>query len=229
MDVNDTPWIEARTIDQENARETFALAARHVLADAAAEYGTVLYLNDFAAKIQERTRIRYRATPSTWVGDVLFRVAKECRRRAEPLLGAFVVNSDGSMPEWWADTVQVVRGDVVTNPNLHAAEERLECHRRHGAELPADGGTPTLPLPQQTRGRSARTTSTSTSTRTTSIASAGTSTGTSTGASTGRATGTRTVKPPKPAPEVRLTQAVEKFCPSCFMVLPATGLCDNCD
>ena len=220
MDVNDTPWIEARTIDQENARETFALAARHVLADAAAEYGSVIYLNDFATKLQERTRIRYRATPGSWIGDVLFRVAKECHRRAEPLLGAFVVNADGSMPEWWADTVQVVRGDVVTNPNLHAAEERLECHRRHGAELPADGGTPTLPVPQPRR-RSASTGST-----TRAASTSGTPTGTRT--STSR-TSTRTPRTPQPAPEVRLTQAVEKFCPSCFMVLPATGTCDNCD
>lgn len=212
--MNDTPWIEARTIDQENARETFALAARHLLADAAMEYGQVVYLPDFAVQLQERTRIRYRATPSSWIGDVLYRVAKECRRRAEPFLGAMVVNTDGSMPDWWADTVETVRGEAVDNPNLHAAAERLECYRRHGAEVPEDA-EPTLPSPQP-RATRARATSTRTTSSSTRVA----------GAST-RAP--RTPKAPKPVPEVRLTQAVEKFCPSCFMVLPSTGLCDACD
>ncbi|MFC6153561.1 hypothetical protein [Nocardioides yefusunii] len=218
--MNDTPWIEARTIDQENARETFALAARHVLSDVAMEYHAVIYLPDFAAKLQERTRIRYRATPSSWIGDVLFRVAKECRRRAEPLLGALVVNTDGTMPEWWADTVEAVRGEFVENPNLHAANEREELYRVHGAEIPEEGAEPVLPAPAPTPVRARATRAT-----TPRAAAAGTRVpGTGTAARAPRA-----AKPAKPEPEVRLTQAVEKFCSSCFMVLPATGLCDECD
>ncbi|QCC76780.1 hypothetical protein [Nocardioides daphniae] len=143
--MNDTPWIEARTIDLENARETFALAARHVLADVAGDYHAVITVPELARQVQERTRIRNRQAPGLWIGDILFRVAKDCHRRAEPLLGSLVIGPDGRMPEWYADTVNAVRGDVVTSPEMHAATERLECYRRHGADLPADGGEPALP------------------------------------------------------------------------------------
>lgn len=211
--MNDTPWIEARTIDLENVRETYALAARHVLADVAADYRAVITVPELAQKLQDRTRIRNRQAPGLWIGDVLFRVAKDCQRRREPLLGSLVVGTDGHMPEWYADTVNVVRGDVVTNPELHAAEERLECYRTHGADLPADGGEPALPVLPEPARRAPRTSSSRTTTP--------------------RATTSRTTSPraaaPRKAATPKYTPPAEKFCPSCFMVLPATGRCDNCD
>lgn len=216
--MTDTPWIEARTIDLENVRETFALAARHVLADVAGDYHAVITVPEFARQVQERTRIRNRQAPSLWVGDVLYRVAKECHRRAEPLLGALVVGSDMHMPEWYADTVNAVRGDVVGSPELHAAEERLECYRRHGAELPSDGGEAALP-PAPVPGR--RAPRTPTGTGSTSRSSARTSAPRA--PRTPRASTPRTPAVAKPAPPA------EKLCPSCFMVLPSTGRCDNCD
>src|SRR5690606_10787600 len=110
------------------------LAARHVLADVAGDYHAVITVPEFARQIQERTRIRNRQAPGMWTGDVLYRVAKDCLRRREPLLGSLVVGTDGLMPEWYADTVNAVRGDTVANPQMHAAEERLDCYRTHGAD-----------------------------------------------------------------------------------------------
>ncbi|WP_212723156.1 hypothetical protein [Nocardioides jishulii] len=210
--MNDTPWIEARTIDLENARETFALAARHVLADVATEYHAVITVPELARQVQERTRIRNRQAPGLWIGDILFRVAKDCRRRAEPLLGSLVVGPDGRMPEWYADTVNAVRGDVVTNPEMHAAIERLECYRRHGADLPADGGEPALP-PAPAAGERAPRAPRSSTPR----------------ASSPRTSAPRTPRTTTPKAPAKPAPPAEKLCPHCFMVLPATGLCDNCD
>ena len=200
--MDEVAWIEARTLDIETARETFALAARHVLADTAGEYHAVITVADLADAVQERTRIRTRQAASQWLGDVLYRVAKACHGRREPLLGALCVGPDGRMSDWYADTVATVRGDTITDAEQHAAEERLDCYRVHGAELPPGGGEPALPPRREPARRVARTTP----------------------ASRGKppaARRTATARRPEPAPA--------PLCPTCFMVLPSTGVCDNCD
>lgn len=204
--MNEVAWIEARTLGTEQARETFALAARHVLADVAGEYHATITVAELAKAVQERTRIRNRQAPGLWIGDICYRVALDCRRRNEPLLGSLCVGPDGRMSDWYADTVLTVRGDVVTDPEQHAAQERLDCYRRHGAELPADGGVPGFPPARVAAVRTPRT--------------ARTSSGTTSAPRTRKASAPA---PAKPAPPVA------KTCPSCFMQLPATGVCDNCD
>lgn len=208
--MTDTPWIEARTIDLENVRETFALAARHVLADVAGEYHAVITVPELARQVQERTRIRNRQAPGLWVGDVLFRVAKDCRRRNEPFLGSLCVTPEGQMPDWYADTVTAVRGDVVTSPQMHAAEERLECYRRHGADIPAGGGEAALPPVRESVRRAPRS----------SVPGTRTPAAPRTPRAPRKEAAPKVLKPAPPA---------EKLCPSCFMVVPSTGLCDNCD
>jgi hypothetical protein len=74
----------------------------------------------------------------TWLGDVLYRVAADCVRRREPLLSSLCVTTEGRMGDWYADTVLHLRGEQVADPEQHAAQERLECYRMHGAELPPD-------------------------------------------------------------------------------------------
>lgn len=204
--MDEVAWIEARTLDIETTRETFALAARHVLADTATDYHAVITVAELANAVQQRTKIRQRQAPSMWMGDVLYRVAKDCLRRAEPLLGALCVGPDGMMSEWYADTVNSVRGDVVTDPEQHAAEERLECYRRHGADLPPGGGEPALPPRREIVRRSPATRATRASTP-----------------REPRAQKATVSKARQPDPPRAAT------CPRCFMQLPATGLCDTCD
>ncbi|WP_104107286.1 hypothetical protein [Nocardioides sp. 616] len=199
--MNDVPWIEARTLDTETVRETWALAARHVLADVAREYHAVIGVAELGEAVQQRTRIRNRQPASQWVGDVLYRVAKDCVRRREPLLGSLCVGPDGRMSDWYADTVAAVRGDVVTDVEQHAAQERLECYRTHGAELPPDGGQPALPPQRPATARASRT------------------------SSSPRAAKTSPARPAARKPE----PVAAPVCPRCFMVLPSTGICDNCD
>ncbi|WP_110239109.1 hypothetical protein [Nocardioides gilvus] len=213
--MSETPWIEARTIGIEEVRDTFALAARHLLADVAADYHAVISVADLAVALQEKTLIRQRQAPSQWMGDVLFRVAKDCRRRNEPLLGALVVGPHGRMSDWYADTVSEVRGDEVLDPEMHAAEERLECYRLHGADLPEGGGVAALPPTREPARRAARTTG----------ATAGSQSGT-------RAprTSTRAPAAPKPPATPKYVPPAEQVCPRCFMVLAAGHkTCDNCD
>src|SRR5690606_8022043 len=126
---------------------------------------------DLAVALQEKTLIRQRQAPSQWMGDVLFRVAKDCRRRNEPLLGALVVGPQGRMSDWYADTVAEVRGDDVTDPEMHAAQERLDCYRVHGAELPEGGGVPALPPARERVRRAPRTAGTGGASGTTGAAS----------------------------------------------------------
>jgi hypothetical protein len=89
---------------------------------------------------------------------------------------------------------------------MHAAKQRLEAHQYHGAIVPVDGGRPTLP-PQLAKARAA-------------APKRATSAGTRT-----RAPRTKTATPRKPKkPEIE-----RAVCPTCFLQLPATGRCDNCD
>lgn len=202
---DEVPWIEATTIGPEAARETWALAARHVLADAAMDYHSVIPAPDLARAVQERSRIRTRAKVGTWLGDVLYRVAADCVRRREPLLSSLCVSTEGRMGDWYADTVLHLRGEQVADPEQHAAQERLECYRLHGAELPPDGGSPALPpQPQRpARVRAARSSTRPAARRTPPTTSA--------------------VRPRRPEP------VAPKICDRCFTELPASGQCDYCD
>ncbi|WP_181310372.1 hypothetical protein [Nocardioides campestrisoli] len=216
--MDDVAWIEARTLDIETVRETFALAARHVLADTATEYHAVITVAELSAAVQQRTKIRQRQAPSLWMGDVLFRVAKDCVRRAEPLLGSLCVGPDGRMSDWYADTVLTVRGDQVTDPEQHAAQERLECYRRHGAELPANGGEPALPPVREVARRSPKAAKSTRPARA------------SKDAAVAKVTPHRTSKPSATVSRSRQPEPPRTAtCPRCFMQLPATGLCDTCD
>jgi hypothetical protein len=93
---------------------------------------------------------------------------------------------------------------VGTSDDLEAARQRLECYQWTGA-APADGGVPAQ-LPGTAPARPSRTRSAST-----------------------RIPRTR-APAAAPAPKrVAKTDRPVAVCPTCFMALPATGVCDNCD
>jgi hypothetical protein len=212
--VTEPTWIEAATLGPDVAHETWALAARQILGQLAGDYHAVVTVPELADQVQQRSRIRTRSMPGSWMGDVLYRVAHDCQAQGAPLLNSLCVQTSGAMGPWYADTVLTVRGDRVDDPEQHAARERLECYRYHGAQLPPDGGVPALPHTR--RPERARATS-----RPTGTARASTPGGTGTGSR--RTTQARekkvTKKEPRPA----------AVCPSCFMALPASGRCDFCD
>ncbi|GAA5148327.1 hypothetical protein GCM10023340_22050 [Nocardioides marinquilinus] len=98
---------------------------------------------------------------------------------------------------------------VVLDPrhdDIHAARLRLECYRWAGS-APEDGGVPAPLTPARApRARAASRPS--------------------------RVPGApRTESTPRPTrtPRVAASDKPVNVCPTCFMALPATGVCDNCD
>lgn len=90
---------------------------------------------------------------------------------------------------------------VGTSDDLEAARRRLECYRWAGS-APADGGVPAQ-LPGTARVRPSRTRS--------------------------AGPGTRASASPAAPKRVAKTDRPVAVCPTCFMALPATGVCDSCD
>jgi len=205
--VTEVPWTEASVLGPDVSRETWALAARMLLEETARDYHAVVSYQELADYVQQRSRIRTKQPMRYWIGDVLFRVSKTCAEKREPLLMALCVNAAGSVGEGYQVAVEELRGERITgDADDHAAAERLDCYRWFGADLPPGGGEPALaPALQATReGRSAP--------------------------HTPRASRSSSRTPAAPrARKSAASDVVQKICPTCFMALPASGICDNCD
>jgi hypothetical protein len=107
-------------------------------------HATITY-KDLAEEVQATSGIRTRRLLQNWIGDVLGTVAEDCHQAGEPLLSALCVRADGTVgPGYGKAVVDNFGGDPPDDLDMHAAVERLECHRFFGAQLPADGGSPAL-------------------------------------------------------------------------------------
>jgi hypothetical protein len=201
--VTEVPWTEASVLGAEVSRETWALAARMLLEETARDYHALVTYQELADYVQSRSRIRTRQPMRYWIGDVLFRVNQACAEKREPFLGALCVNAAGSVGDGYQVAIEELRRETMADPDDHAAAERLECYRWFGADLPPGGGEPALaPALQATReGRSAPRPARSSS---------------------------RAPAAPR-ARKVAAADVAPKICPTCFMALPANGVCDNCD
>jgi hypothetical protein len=200
-------WTNAATVGTDHAHATWALAARERLVETAQEYGAAVRAAELADFVQRRSLIRSTAASTSWLNDVLGRVARDCADRGEPLLSALCVDSRGRVVSSYATALRVLRGETPEDVDAQAAQERLACHRHFGAELPEGGGAPTFFVTQAApRERATRAPRTPRGT-------------------TGPATRTRAAAPKAvpPAPEPL------KTCPVHFTVLPPSGICDYCD
>jgi hypothetical protein len=189
------------------ARVEWAQAARPVLVEAAGRYRALVRLKQLSEQVQQDTGITTSRPPARWIGEVLEAVAEDCASRGEPLLSSLCVSMQGSVGDSYAVAVERIRGARPEDPDEHAAAERLECYRHWEAVgLPRDGGTPL---------RTAHFTPV-------------------------RRPATRPVVPKRPAAARTTTSrastakpAVEpkpdRLCPTCFTVVPASGICDFCD
>lgn len=127
-----------------DAERAWADHGRDVLTDVARRYHAVITYGDFAEEVQARSGIRTRSLMMNWIGGVLGAIAEDCASRSEPLLTALCVHQDGTVGEGYAGAVAATQGERPEDPDQHAAEERLACHRHFGADLPPDGGRPAL-------------------------------------------------------------------------------------
>jgi hypothetical protein len=193
--------VSATTVGRDHSIATWALAARGRLIEAAGTYRSTVSSTELAEFVQERSLIHTNQQPRYWLGDVLGRVAEECVARGEPILGALCIDAAGSVLPAYAAAVTALRGEVVEDPDEHAAHERLDCHRYFRATLPPDGGQPVVTRRAPVhRGRA-------------------------TTSSSAPRTSTRTPR----ATAVRKEEKPVAFCPVHFTQLPATGVCDLCD
>ncbi len=198
---DDTP------VDDAAALEAWTRSARPVLVQVARRYGAVIAPSRVAEEVQALSGVRTREPAGDWVDEVLDAVDVDCISREEPLLSAFCVSSDdGRVGARYEKLAVSVDPGAATDIEMHAAKQRLEAHRYHGAIVPVDGGKPTL-TPQVASARaSAPKRATSLSTRP-------------------RTPRAKTATPRKPKkPEIE-----RAVCPTCFLQLPATGRCDNCN
>jgi hypothetical protein len=195
---------DGTTVDAKVALDAWSRAARPVLVQVARRYGALMTPTDLAEEVQALSGIRTREPAAGWIDDVLDAVGNECGARGEPLLSAFCVGSDGRIGQRYAAIVAALDGTRPIDIEMHAATQRVEAHRYHGATLPVDGGQPVLP-PQLAEQRAS--------------------------ASKSSATRTRTARPKAPATprKHKNPEIIRKVCPTCFLQLPATGRCDNCD
>jgi hypothetical protein len=216
-------FTSAATVGAEHSRATWALAARERLLEVAGVYGAFISDQELADFVQHRSLVRTTASPRSWLGEVLARVAADCAGRREPLLTALVVDTQGKVGASYA-TALLDRGEEPADVDVQAAQERLECYRRFGAELPADGGSPVVLRPV-------------TAPRRRPVAATARGAG---------GTGTRRAAPrtPKAAPprrpktmggrrtaeeSVAASVSQAQACPVHFTVIGPSGVCDYCD
>jgi hypothetical protein len=141
-DEPNLPYPTATAVGQEHARATWALAARERLIETARTYHAVLTYKELSEFVQRRSLIKTNQLQQHWIGDVLGRVATTCAENGEPLLSSLCVDAHGRVSARYITAVEQHRGELVGDPDEHAAKERLECHRFFGAQLPPDGGVP---------------------------------------------------------------------------------------
>jgi hypothetical protein len=195
---------DASEVGSEVARAAWAQAARPVLLEAAGRYRATVSHKTLAAAVQEATAISTIQLMHQWIGDVLGRVTDDCQSRGEPLLSSICVSAQGSVGEGYADAVERARGTRPTDPDGHAAEERLNCYRHWDATgLPRDGGTPLRTAHFKPVRKTAN-----------------------------RKPAPRAAAKARKPTAARATPAEPKpipLCPSCFTQVPASGVCDYCD
>ncbi len=205
-------WVNASVIGAEASRATWALAARERLLETAREYHATISYKDLADFVQERSLVRTTQLHMHWIGDVLSRVSVSCIENGEPLLSSLCVDSRGRVGPGYTVVVEDHRREPLPHPDEHAARERLQCYRYFGADLPEGGGVVAMPLVEQP-------------------------------ARADRAPRVRrTTAPVEPKPRkisaARVTAeaaaaaplaATASICPVHFTVLPATGVCDDCE
>ncbi len=191
-------WSEAADVGDEAAADAWATAARDVLLQAAHHYRAIVTEEDLATQVMYRTGVRDDVPAADWAGDVLRRVAAHCSSRGEPSLASLCVTAAGRAAEGYADAVMATAGARPADSDEHAAQQRLACYRHFHAS-----GLP---------------------------ADGGTATRTPRAAGPKAPRAPRAPKAPATPRAARAAAAARPTltCPTCFMALPATGICDNC-
>lgn len=140
-------YLEASgsAVEAAEAEVAWVAIARESLLRTASTYNAVVTYGDLAEELQHESGIRTRRLTHRWLGDVLGVVGHDCHQLHEPLLSSLCVLKSGAVGAGYGPMLDAIYGGPRPEDlDLAAAEERLKCYRHFGAELPADGGRPTL-------------------------------------------------------------------------------------
>lgn len=193
------------------ALQRWAREMDDVLLGVAETYHETISEADLATRLQERSGIHTTRPPDRWLTKLLVPLAALHHREGRPALTALVVDRHGWVGERYDELLraadQLPPHDVEARER-HAARARLECYRWAGS-APADGGEPArVPVAAGRQpGRSSRS-----------------------AASPRSATRARSAREPAAPARRRVARSDQPVavCPTCFMALPATGVCDSC-
>ena len=177
-------------------------AALEVLRETAGRYGSTITTYALADEVTTRTGIESPTQRRTWIGDLVEMTALAAERAGDPPLASLCVQRDGTVGEGYIRIVAATTGDVVSDAEARAAEDRLACYRALARDLPSDGGS-VEHLQRRQTSRPAPT-------------------------RTARGAG-GTVRASSTATKAKTEPRKVAICPSCYTALPATGVCDYCD
>ena len=127
------------------ARSAWVPLARESLLQTAQTYNAYVTYRDLAEELQSKSGIRTKQLTHYWIGKVLGAVSHECHQLDEPLLSSLCVHQNGSVGASYGSALdETYGGPRPDDLDVAAAEERLKCYGHFGAQVPADGGQPTL-------------------------------------------------------------------------------------
>jgi len=210
---------DARPYTWGEAMRAWTPDAVKVLQQTAAHYHNTLTFSDLAERVQLDSGVATSEPAEAWVERLLTHVAKAVTAQDDVPLLALLVDDDGRVGRGYrqlaAPSAFVADRDVEQN----AAAHRLLCYQKYASDLPVTGGVPG-PLPKPlSRSRAVNPANKSTAAQ-------------RRPATASRATAGGAARPltrPPAAPKRRKAEDEPAvICESCFMQLPANGVCDNC-
>ena len=207
-------WHEpdGRPTTEAIALEDWARAAHDVLEETASTYHGVVREADLAERCRP-TGIRTTRPPRRWLPKLLQPLAHLHHRDGYPPLTALVVDGHGWVGERYDDVLRAIEELPITD----AARPRAARRPRPAGVLPVGR------LGARGRRRARRGAAPSTRSRAPALDHGRRHPG-------AQAPRVPRASPRSPRPKrVAASDRPVTVCPTCFMAIPATGLCDNCD
>ncbi|BAU31654.1 HNH endonuclease [Microcella alkaliphila] len=131
-------------VPRANALQLWADAAYEKLEEVAGHYNDVIAYKDLALHVQAVTGVSTTQLIMNWIGPVLELVARRATDAEEPPLTSLCVHADGTIGIGYERAPKFAPPESLKDVEALAAAHRLLCYRRYAADLPADGGSPTL-------------------------------------------------------------------------------------
>lgn len=153
---------DGQKVSMQHAFDAWEPHAVTMLTQTAKRYNGFVTYAQLAEFVQEESGVTHNGLIMNWIGDVLGRVIDVCNRNGWPQLTSLCVTSDGTVGPGYRFALMAAEGISSGMPpegepqglddlDEHAARTRLECYRFFGAELPPDGGKPSLTPKAQAR------------------------------------------------------------------------------